>query len=445
MEVSALAKITEYLETVNDQIRWKRARQPLTRELETHLQEQCADCLCSGMDETAAEAEAIRQMGDPVQIGQELDRIHRPKPQWKLLLLVGLLAIFGAWLRLYTGSDAVRVIFYLIVGFFALFGVYLLDYTFFVRHARIVYVGMILLSILTLYRSPMYLGVSYYTRYLVLLYPLVYVLFLTTLRGRGWDGLLFSVVGGVPLLLITMAAPSVIGTLLFLISSFITLLTVIRSGWFQLSQRKTIWILCTAAIAVCCLICLYYGDALLRRLSIILYPEQDPHGYGYIATYIQELLAQADWFHLPTEEVPGNHQLLFRDYLPALLVIHTGWIPFLLLCAALLGLLIAAVIGCLRQKHQLGRLISLSIILTLGIQLLLSIPGNLGYIFLSAACPLIDGNFHTVLDMALIGILLSVFRQETLPLSSVCAADRSDNPKRIRWENGNLVISIAPK
>ena len=51
MEVPALAKITEYLETVRDQIRWKRARFPLTQELETHLLEQKADFLADGMDE----------------------------------------------------------------------------------------------------------------------------------------------------------------------------------------------------------------------------------------------------------------------------------------------------------------------------------------------------------------------------------------------------------
>lgn len=434
---------TTYLDTVRDQIRWKRARQPLTRELETHLEEQYADCLAAGMDEAAAEAEAVRQMGDPVQVGQELDRIHRPKPQWKLLLLVGLLAVFGAWLRLYTGFGAARVLFYLVVGFAALFGAYLLDFTFFVRHARLIYIGTLLLSIFSIYYSPMLNSVSHYTRYLVLLYPLVYVLFLTTLRGRGWDGLLFAVLGGIPLFAIAAAVPSMAGTALFLLSGFVTLLTALQLGWFRVSRQKAVWLLCVTAIAGCCLICLIYGNALFHRLSVALHPEQDSFGYGYVATRLRELLAQADWLCLPTKEIPFDQQLLFGDYLPALLIIHTGWLPFLLLCAALLGLLIAAVLGCLRQKNQLGKLISLPIVLTLGIQILLSIPGNLGYTFLYIACPFIDGSFHTVLDMALIGVLLSVFRQEAMPptLSRTISPTR----KLIRWENGDLIISISSK
>ena len=37
------------------------------------------------MTEDAAQAEAVRQMGDPVALGTDLDRIHRPRPQWGLL------------------------------------------------------------------------------------------------------------------------------------------------------------------------------------------------------------------------------------------------------------------------------------------------------------------------------------------------------------------------
>ena len=49
-----------------DQVRWKKARPGLAAEIRTHLLDQRDACLAQGMDEGAAQGEAVRQMGDPV-------------------------------------------------------------------------------------------------------------------------------------------------------------------------------------------------------------------------------------------------------------------------------------------------------------------------------------------------------------------------------------------
>ena len=66
-----------YLAQVDEQIRWARVRPALRRELMGHLEEQRDACLAEGMDETSAEIEAVRQMGDPVLVGQQLDAVHQ--------------------------------------------------------------------------------------------------------------------------------------------------------------------------------------------------------------------------------------------------------------------------------------------------------------------------------------------------------------------------------
>ena len=80
-------RFEQYLTLAGEQIRWKRARPRLLSELRTHLLDERDGCLARGMTEEAAQAEAIRQMGDPVLVGQSLDAVHRPKPQWGLLTL----------------------------------------------------------------------------------------------------------------------------------------------------------------------------------------------------------------------------------------------------------------------------------------------------------------------------------------------------------------------
>ena len=91
-----------YLEAVQEQIRWKRARPVLIRELERHLADQRDAFLQEGKSPEEAERLAVRDMGDPVTVGTELDAVHRPRPQWGLLGLTIALAAAGAQIVLFT-------------------------------------------------------------------------------------------------------------------------------------------------------------------------------------------------------------------------------------------------------------------------------------------------------------------------------------------------------
>lgn len=74
-----------YLDAVEAQIRWKRARTVAARELETHLEDQQEEFLAEGHPPEEAERLAVEDMGDPVAVGADLDRLHRPRPQWGML------------------------------------------------------------------------------------------------------------------------------------------------------------------------------------------------------------------------------------------------------------------------------------------------------------------------------------------------------------------------
>ena len=91
--------IQAYLETAGEQIRWGRARQIVIPELRQHLEDQRDAFLAE--DREDAERLAVEEMGDPVSVGAELDRIHRPKPQWGLLALTVAFALAGAVLRVW--------------------------------------------------------------------------------------------------------------------------------------------------------------------------------------------------------------------------------------------------------------------------------------------------------------------------------------------------------
>ena len=84
-----------YLDAVEAQIRWKRARTVAARELETHLEDQQEEFLAEGHPPEEAERLAVEDMGDPVAVGADLDRLHRPRPQWGMLGLTLALLLRG--------------------------------------------------------------------------------------------------------------------------------------------------------------------------------------------------------------------------------------------------------------------------------------------------------------------------------------------------------------
>ena len=94
-----------------------------------------------------------------------------------------------------------------------------------------------------------------------------------------------------------------------------------------------------------------------------------------------------------------------------------GWFCFLLTAAALLGLFLWLGCRALRQRgNPCGRLITLSVSLSLLLQTVGAITQNLGYCFFtSVSIPIFSGNLNMVLTMALLGLALSTLRQTALP------------------------------
>ena len=87
----------EFLDTMSGQIRSQKARAVAVREMEDHIRDQADFYESQGMSGGDALKEAVRQMGDPVDVGVELDRIHRPDMEWRL---------FG-WIVAFSGMGLV--------------------------------------------------------------------------------------------------------------------------------------------------------------------------------------------------------------------------------------------------------------------------------------------------------------------------------------------------
>lgn len=84
-----------FLNKVCEEIKYKPVRNGIFEELEQHINEIKEENTNKGMQEESAEEKAVLQMGDAQQIGKRLNKIHRPKLDWKLIILILILIGFG--------------------------------------------------------------------------------------------------------------------------------------------------------------------------------------------------------------------------------------------------------------------------------------------------------------------------------------------------------------
>ena len=88
-------KMDEYLRTVTEQVRCSRMHDSIAEELKDHILDQAEAFEEEGTDHEQALELAVREMGDPVETGVALDRIHRPHMSVKMLVLVSLISVLS--------------------------------------------------------------------------------------------------------------------------------------------------------------------------------------------------------------------------------------------------------------------------------------------------------------------------------------------------------------
>ncbi len=422
--------IQAWLETAAAQIRWRRARPVLTRELAHHLEDQRDAFAAEGREN--AEALAVEEMGDPVSVGAELDRIHRPDPQWGPLALSLILAAAGAVLRVhltagwtYDRADPARAALAVVLGSVALLAGYLLDFSALGRRPGALYLGTLAVCLAMTAHCPRIAGVSYAARYAALWLPVVYACWACARRRGGWSGLALTAAGIIPPAMVCLLIPYTFALLALLLTAALLLFSAARHDWFGLGRRKTACAAAAFAAAAAAPMAAVFLRG--RRLAAALHPELDPLGGGYTALTIRQALSSARWLgegDWTGAASPDPYPLVpncASDAFLTTLICKLGWLPFL--AVVLTFALLAAWLLRRRARHQsqLGRAVVLAATVVLCLQALCSAAWSLGFTLLGASFPLVVGNWSTVMNLGLIGLALSVFREERIARDAPCS------------------------
>lgn len=230
------------------------------------------------------------------------------------------------------------------------------------------------------------------------------------------------------------------------------MLVASKKKWFD-KQRNMFLLLFLLAVVCLIVLLMFYAPFRYRygweRLYTIFVPSGDPMGSGYLSTQLKTilshcvLLGEGAALSETQAYLLTDASMLRSDYLLAYLTYHYGWVA-----SGIVVLLLAVFLGlgfrkALKQKSIFGQMVSLTILCTFTAEILLYIPANLGiWLIAPIALPFLSyGTMQLLFNMALAGVLLSVFRTGEVYRDTAPHPIFSDS-KFIQWADGKLTISF---
>ena len=150
----------EYIKILLEQIRFEKAHKAIGDEIRAHIEDQAEANISERMDKATAEKKAVEDMGDPVETGIALDKVHRPQLAWEFVVATLAVTVFSIILHIFMTKqlnwglafqiskghivqEGTMFVFYSILGVALMLLLYLMDFTTIAKYSKIA--GIILL------------------------------------------------------------------------------------------------------------------------------------------------------------------------------------------------------------------------------------------------------------------------------------------------------------
>lgn len=438
---------TEYLENLTGQIRNRHAKDLVREEICAHIDDQKEAYLLSGKSPEEAEALAVREMGDPVDIGVKLDRIHRPKTDiWMLgamvvLTLVGILmqsiiyagasqgqiSASGSWVSL---SYPARTILFNLAGLVVMLFVYFGDYRILGKYAGIFY-GVYLAACLILPHTPYYFEYGHLLMLQQTMNFLSVPLF-AALCYRFRDQKEIGILKAIGLLFFNTFFLLFSGyyvsaaLILSFMACLITLCAAAFRGIFGGNKKLQGGLLTALSLGTPAVVLsdiLLFGGRFLslaeyqiRRIQVMLNPSAFSDGAAYQTMIIRTQLAEASLVGGGTTGEIGALSGAWCDYVLVCLASYFG----LLLAFAVVAVIVAYFVRALHisftQNNRLGFLLGTACSGILILKSVVYVAMNFGVgPIVGIDMPFLTYGLHcTVVNFLFMGIILGVYRNSSL-------------------------------
>jgi cell division protein FtsW (lipid II flippase) len=414
----------QFLEQVKSQINSKEAKKFITEELNHHIKETKKSLIQNGVNEEEAEQKAIEQMGSPIQLGIQFNKLHRPKVDWLMVLLllsalsIGFLPIVFSYGYADTDYYLRQKMIIVILGITATLAMMFFDYRKMKNAGWLFYTLGIMFLLINILLPNTYVNgvpnimIGPLTLENLMAVPFFFIAWASFFNSTWLKPIYFILLFSIPVLLF-LNIPSISTTFIYIVMVFSML------WWSTLKRKSIVKIFIVCALILPSSLIWQLRTERVQKLLSFLNPEKDPHGGGYLILRIKEIMFNASWFGNPAvkEFVPQgqtNFVFVFFTY-------YYGWF-FAILLGIVLSLFIARIILVIPKiKDTFGKILLIGAIALYSVQMISNIAMTLGlFPLMEMSLPFISyGLMPVLLNSFLMGIVLSVYRRKDLTYSSI--------------------------
>lgn len=429
----------EYIRILTDQIRCKKAKDLVEAEIRAHIEDQALVYEEQGMEEEQAFEAAVKDMGDPVEVGISMDRIHRPQMPWGMILFMAVIAMFSFMIHRSIGmaneglgSDyIVSQIAGTVTGFLAMVLICRLDYSVIAKYAKGIALFFLAVFIYTSffhvveinggYRHVRMAGIIIPRTPFVYLYMPVYGALLYRYHGTGYKGILKSVLW----ILIPVYACMSISRLYLAISVtgglLLLLVMAIGMDWFQIKHKKAViaLFLAGAVLFPVLALCFFYftGNMATYQIARIQsFISKDESNFNYISRVLAGYWENSRIVGNSTKEFADTLPLFYQDYIVTFLAANYGILAAVLVAVLMLALITGIFYISLKQKNQLGKIVGSGCGMVFLLLSLTNFMENTGLLpVTSTHLPFFSsGGTYMIVYCILMGIVLSIYRYKSI-------------------------------
>lgn len=437
-------EIESFLDRVCDYVSYKRLHKALKKELTDHLEDLILEYEKAGMDTQAAVEKAIEQMGNPEEIGKGFNQVHQPQRDWWMISLIGAVVLLGGFVFLSLTQDPAslplgyaypRYLVYMVLGIGLGIGCSLIDYTRFEKKALLIYIGALVLLMLTVLSPYTVNGRKYFVAAgftfapASIILPVLLLAYAGLLKRWGRGSLpdmlkLIALMGAAVLLNLIQYRFS---EALLVGCGLLMMLTVtILSPEFRGNRGLYLGTIYAGGIGGFVLY-LAGADYRIVRLLALINRQLDPEGSGYIYRMLDGVYRQAKWMGksegLYLMQTNAAQQFAIpevsTDMVFTYLVGAFGWLAGFLVILAFVGLAGRMLIISRRISNPVNRSVAAAILVVFVVQVAGNILMNIGFLpITSLSLPFISyGGTNFIMNMMLLGIFLGIQRRKHLVLS----------------------------
>lgn len=451
-------QIKEFLNTVCEQIKYKPIRNSISEELENHIEESKENYIRDGLEEKEAEEKAIVQMGNAEEIGKKLNKIHKPKLDWKLLIILIILLGFGFLVAFIRASSIVsdgydtenvigRYICALIAGsIFSIF-IYFIDYTKIMKYSNIFYIIATLFVVysflfgININGLPyIYISPSITFSPVVIAMPLYIIAFVGFLNSEKQYITIFN--KNINLKLVKIITLSIISIFIFvsipsIVSAFILGLIYLIIGTVKLVQTKTnrkrnlliLWGIPIFLGTILSLSVIIETPYIVDRFVAVYNPESQADCYGWIPLNRKIIINSAQTFGEADDT--SNALEIFDEgtnYAFISILAHYGWVVSIGIVIAVLALSIELIINSIKIKEINGKLLIIGMSSMFILQSIFNILMNLNLIIdANFNLPFVSyGRLNLIVNMICLALVLAIYRRKDILIRNNIKAEKTD-------------------